>query len=332
MLRKILLFYLFVFFFVTFTSCNDATFSGAYKNLDRWMEDNGKLKVLSTIGMIDDLVKEIGEDRVDHIPLILGEIDPHSYELVKGDEEKFSCADVIFYNGLGLEHGASLSYRLKTHAAAYALGEVIRKDHPERIFSEEGQVDPHIWMDISLWIEAGREVVRVLSEVDPDGAEFYHERGARLFASMQQAHDSLVESMHQVPQEKRYLATSHDAFNYFVRAYFSEPYERETDAWQERFAAPEGIAPDGKLSSMHLKQVITFLTSHRVHCVFPESNVSRDSLKKIANSCLSLGHRIRLSQETLYGDSMGPAGSDADTYLKMLQHNAEVIKEELLCQ
>ena len=296
------------------------------------MEENGKIKVLSTIGMIDDLVQEIAGDRVDHISLILGEIDPHSYEIVKGDEEKFSCADVIFYNGLGLEYGASLAYRLKTHGAAYPLGESVRKNYPDLILEEHGQIDPHIWMDISLWIEAARVVVRVLSEVDPKGRDVYHERGDHLFRKMQHAHDSLVELMHQVPQERRYLATSHDAFNYFVRAYFSEHPERESGMWSKRFSAPEGLAPDGKLGSVHLKQVIAFLKEHRVQCVFPESNVSQDSLKKITDSCLSLGHQIRLSKETLYGDAMGPAGSDADTYLKMIQHNAEVIKKELLWQ
>lgn len=329
MLRKFLLF---LFFLCLFFGCEDAGNARAYHRLDRWMEENGKIKVLSTIGMIDDLVKEIAGDRVDSIALILGEIDPHSYELVKGDEEKFSCADVIFYNGLGLEHGASLAHRLSRHARAVSLGDALLTRHPEVIYVGGGQRDPHIWMDISLWMEAGREVMRVLMEVDPEGREVYRERGERLFQQMQRVHEAIVESLHEVPPEKRYLATSHDAFNYFVRAYFSEPGERESGAWQERFAAPEGIAPDGKLSSAHLRQVIDFLKSHQVHCLFPESNVSRDSLKKICESCLSLGHKMRLSQETLYGDCMGPPGSDADTYLKMVQHNAATIKKELLCQ
>ena len=332
MLRKILVLTLLGCFLLIFSGCGDSTSDRAYQNLDRWMKESGKLKVLSTIGMIDDLVREIAGDRVDHISLILGEMDPHSYELVKGDEEKLSNADVIFYNGLGLEHGASLAYQLKTHGAAFPLGESVRKSHPDWILEEKGQIDPHIWMDISLWAEAAREIVRVLSEIDPKGSTIYQENGRQLFEEMYSVHAALIESMHQVPQEKRYLVTSHDAFNYFVHAYFSESHERECGAWSDRFSAPEGIAPDGKLSSMHLKQVIAVLKEHRIHCVFPESNVSQDSLRKITESCRAVGHQIKLSREALYGDALGPAGSDADTYLKMIQHNAEVIKKELLCQ
>ena len=331
MLRKKLVLSLFSLFLLIFSGCGDSTSAIAYQNLDRWMKDNGKLKVLSSIGMIDDLVKEITGDRVDHIPLILGEIDPHSYELVKGDEEKFSAADVIFYNGLGLEHGASLAYQLKTHPVAFSLGDSVRKSHPDWILEVNGQIDPHIWADISLWIQGACEIVNVLSEVDPNGREIYQENGQRLIEKMQSVHESIIELMHQVPKEKRYLVTSHDAFNYFVRAYFSDAGEMESGAWSDRFSAPEGVAPDGKLSSAHLKQVITFLKEHRIYCVFPESNVSSDSLRKIIQSCQASGHQIKLSEEILYGDAMGPAGSDADTYLKMIQHNAEVIKKELLC-
>ena len=90
--------------------------------LHRWMQDNGKVKILSTTAMIDDLVGQIGGDRVDHLVLITGEMDPHSYEMVKGDEEKFSCASLIFFNGLGFEHGASLRAQLQNHPHAIALG------------------------------------------------------------------------------------------------------------------------------------------------------------------------------------------------------------------
>ena len=65
------------------------------------MEPNGKLKVLSTTAMLHDLVKQIGGDEIDSTVLICGDLDPHTYQLVKGDGEKLSFADLVFYNGLG---------------------------------------------------------------------------------------------------------------------------------------------------------------------------------------------------------------------------------------
>ena len=65
--------------------------------------------------MIDDLVEQVGGEYVDTTVLIKGGFDPHSYQLVEGDDEKFAFADVIFCNGVGLEHGPSLQHYLKTH-------------------------------------------------------------------------------------------------------------------------------------------------------------------------------------------------------------------------
>lgn len=90
-------------------------------DLNNWMSANGKIKVLSATAMIDDLVGQVGREKVDHLALIVGEVDPHAYELVKGDGEKLSFAQIVFYNGLGLEHGASLRYQLQHHPMAIGL-------------------------------------------------------------------------------------------------------------------------------------------------------------------------------------------------------------------
>ena len=119
-----------------------------------YMEENGKIKVLSTTAMIDDLVGAIGGDEIDHLSLIIGEIDPHSYELVKGDDEKLSRATIIFYNGLGLEHGASLSKHLKSHSRALGLGDILYRENPEPFIYVDGQLDPHFWMDVALFAKA----------------------------------------------------------------------------------------------------------------------------------------------------------------------------------
>src|SRR5580692_1061201 len=118
-------------FFVFLCSCLFMSCTSSSSDIDRWTTTNGKVKVLSTTAMIDDIVGYVGGARVDHISLILGEIDPHGYELVKGDDEKISLAEIIFYNGLGLEHGASLRYALNHHPCAIALGNRVQREAPE---------------------------------------------------------------------------------------------------------------------------------------------------------------------------------------------------------
>lgn len=303
------------------TSCT----SGGPSTVEIWARENGKVKVLSTTGMIDDIVGRVGGDRIDHIALITGEIDPHSYELVKGDDEKLSLAQIIFFNGLGLEHGASLRYQLEHHPNTLGVGNAVREKYPERILFVGGEIDPHIWMDISLWSLIVDPIADALCRVDPEGEAEYRSNAGLLKTAMQEAHATIYEDLQKVPQQKRYLVTSHDAFNYFTRAYLATPDETTYAAWKARFDAPEGLAPEGQLSAADIQAIIDHLIRYRIQIVFPESNVSRDSLKKVVHACRQKGLEVKIAADPLYGDAMGPANSEADTYLKMIRYDADVL-------
>ncbi len=286
-----------------------------------WMQDNGKVKVLSTIAQIGGLVAEVGGERVDGWVLVSGDLDPHSYELVKGDGEKVSRADLIFYNGLGLEHGAGLSALLKASPKAFAMGESIRDVAQDQILQKDGIVDPHIWMDVSLWQKSVLQIVNRLGDADPAGASYYKERAERLEKEMERLHLSIYDLLQSVPSSKRYLVTSHDAFRYFARAYLADPGEAD---WSSRFTAPEGLAPDGQLNPIDIRRAIDFLKSHGISVVFPESNLSREALAKIAASSRELGFDVRLCSQPLYGDSMSGL-----SYFEMMRRNAEVLFQQL---
>jgi manganese/zinc/iron transport system substrate-binding protein len=295
--------------------------AGCATSKERLPEGSVKLKILSTTAQIGDLVSSIGGDRVDARILIRGDLDPHSYEIVKGDSEKLSEADLIFYNGLGLEHGASLSVRLSQSPKAMAIGEKISINHPDRILKKGSVDDPHIWMDISLWEKGVAPIVDALSEADPEGALIYKERGAVLSQRMLKVHEEVFLQLQSISPEKRYLVTSHDAFQYFTRSYLAEPGEAH---WQDRFAAPEGLAPEGQLNPRDIQKIIDYLRLRKISVLFPESNVSRDSIRKIASAGRELGLEIRICSEPLYGDSM--SGFD---YLEMMRRNAATIAKYL---
>ncbi len=309
---------------IIFTGCSSSSSS----DLEQWMRPDGKVKVLSTTAMIDDIVGRIGEDRVDHIPLINGEIDPHSYELVKGDDEKVSYAQIIFYNGLGLEHGASLRHAFASHPCAISLGNIVQHSTPESILCSEKNIDPHIWMDISLWSLIVDPIAETLSRIDPEGSELYHKNAADLKQKMLQEHLAIQKTFSDIPENKRYLVTSHDAFNYFTRAYLASPEEKESTQWIKRCDAPEGLAPEGQLSTTDIQEIVDHLVRYQIKVVFPESNISPDSLKKIIHACRQKGLEVAISSQVLYGDAMGGKGSGAEDYLDMIRHDAAVIAKE----
>ncbi len=312
-------FFSIVFLLFLLVGCSGGRHRGlALKN---WMQDSREVRILCTTAQIGDLVSAIGGDRVKTWVLIQGDLDPHSYELVKGDGEKITTADAIFYNGLNLEHGVSLSELLRSSPKAIAVGDAIALRHPEKILQRESVVDPHLWMDVSTWALAVPPILEKLSIMDPEGSSYYREQAANLVLNMERAHLDIKTKLSQIPSNKRYLLTSHDAFRYFARAYLA--VDGETN-WNERFAAPEGLAPDGQLSPVDIQKMIVFVREYRTTVLFPESNVSRDSIKKIASAGKELGLDVRVCQETLYGDSMSGL-----SYFDMMEKNADILARYL---
>ena len=285
--------------------------------LEEWKKPNGKIKVLSTTPIINDLVRRIGGERIDPLSLMGPSIDPHSYQLVKGDDEKFSIAQVVFYNGLGLEHSASLKTLLIEHPYAIALGETIRQKKPNLILQNQGQDDPHIWLDVSIWQQAITPIVSLLSEVDPAGKSYYTTQGLKVEQELIDLDLWMQSQLHAIPSEKKYLITSHDAFNYFARRYLQE----ENSSWRERFCAPEGLAPDGQLGFRDLERVINYLEQHQVKVLFSEANVSHDSLKKIIEISNQKGITVNLAPTQLLSDTF----LLEESYEAMMKHNTLVL-------
>lgn len=292
-----------------------------------WMKEEGKLKVLCTVGMLNEMLEEIGGEFVASIPLIKGDLDPHTYQLVKGDDEKLAVADCIFCNGLGLEHGASLREYISNSKKVFQIGNLIQQQNPEIIIFSEGSPDPHIWMDLHLWSRGIPFVVEILSEKDPLHAEAYQKNGEILRGKLQNAHLELQKEMSQVPEQKRYLVTSHDAFHYFARAYLASEEERENNSWQQRCAAPEGLAPESQLSTSDIRLILDHIKKYHIHVIFPELNVSRASIYKLLDAGREEGVELEIASEPLYGDSMGPPGSSGDTLIEMIEYNVRTIKK-----
>lgn len=307
-------------FCLTLIGCTKSSSS----QVDKWRAPSSRVKVLCTTPIIDDLVSRIGGDRIDHLSLMSYSIDPHSYELVKGDDEKFFIAQIIFYNGLGLEHSASLKTHLTKHPHAFAIGDHIRLENPLLILQDRGQIDPHIWLDVSIWQKAVDPIVTHLVMIDPAGREYYEQQGSKVKQELLDLDAWIYQQLQAIPSQKRYLVTSHDAFNYFARRYL---HEKDSESWKDRFCAPEGLAPDGQLGFQDLQRVIDHLQKYQIEILFPESNVSQDSLNKIVEICRQKGLSIRLASSCLFSDTFSESPSKSNCYEDMMRHNVLVLCE-----
>ncbi len=275
-----------------------------------------KREILSTTVMIDSVVKEIVGDKFSVQLLIEGEIDPHSYQLRKGDKEKIERAELIFGNGLSLEHNPSLYYMLSSKNTLF-VGDQLLENSPKSVIINQKEVDPHIWMDLELMQMVATMICDEVCKIDAENSLFYQANTAILQEKMKLLDSEITEMFRTVPADSLYLVSSHDAFNYFVRKYFIADNAN-------RLFSMQGLSTESEVSLKRIQQVIEYIRKNNIPVVFFESNLPKDGLYKVIEICGKFGLDVKISKDPLYGDTLGGM-----TYLEMMRHNANVIAKNL---
>ncbi|RDB31853.1 metal ABC transporter solute-binding protein, Zn/Mn family [Candidatus Similichlamydia laticola] len=288
--------------------------------------------VLSTIAPLEALVHALAWDCVHSVCLIQGDLDPHTYQLRKGDGDLFSLARLVVYNGLGLEHGASLFQSLDGSPHAFSVGSLLSNLDESFVIRSGGLPDPHIWLDLRLLYQVVPELANRLAEICPEKKGLIFQRSSQLVIRLREADDLVRQMVQEVPSSKRYLVSAHSAFSYFVRSYLASEAERQDGSWIERYISPEGLAPEAQVSFSHFKKVFEFVLQHDVRVVFPEVNVPSLALTKLVSMSMGSGHALRLSQQALYSDSF-PRPVEEDhlgKYIEVMVHNARAFRDAIL--
>jgi len=276
------------------------------------------LKVVATTGMVADLVRQVGGERVDVDGLMGAGVDPHLYKASAQDVVKMQRADVVFYNGLILEGkmGDLLTRIARSKGGVYALSESLPEEQLLSPKEFAGHHDPHVWLDVSLWARCVDTVAEGLAAKDPDGAAFYAERAAAVRASLAELHAWALAKAAELPREKRILITSHDAFNYFGRAYGFE------------VVGLQGISTVTEAGLADMARMVDLIKARGARAIFVESSVPPQAIQRIAADA-----GVRVGGE-LFSDAMGTPGQiehgyDLGTYNGMIRHNLNTIVEAL---
>lgn len=293
--------------FLFFTACG-----GSDKTID-----NGKVTIVTTTGMIADVVKNIGKDSVNVRALMGPGVDPHLYKATQGDLGRLQDADIIFYNGLHLEGKMGEIFeklgRIKNVVPVAGRIEV-SKLLSDPIYKDAH--DPHVWFDVSLWASTIEVVVGVLSKEDPDNAAFYQKNGKEFYVQLMDLNSWVGTEIAKVPKDKRILITAHDAFNYFGRAYDIEV---------------RGLQGISTLSEFGLKDrvdLVNFIVEKQIKAVFVETSVSQKNINAIVEGCQQKGHNVIIGGY-LYSDAMGAEGTPEGSYIGMVRANVNTIVNSL---
>ncbi len=277
-----------------------------------------EVAVVATTGMVADLVRGVGGDRVEVHQLMGPGVDPHQYRPTARDASRLSKADAIFYNGLNLEaRMGELFERLsKRGGRVFAVTDSVPKDRLLPGEEADEIYDPHVWFDAALWAEAVKSVVEGLSEADPAGREDYVRNGESLRNRLLELDAWLKARAGELPPERRVLVTSHDAFGYFGRAYGFE------------VVGLQGMNTVSEASLADVSALAEFLRKRGAKAVFVETSVNPEALRRVADNA---GARVG---GELFSDAMGEPGDvrggfDTGTHDGMLRHNMATIVEGL---
>ncbi|MDW8329115.1 MAG: zinc ABC transporter substrate-binding protein [Candidatus Bipolaricaulota bacterium] len=271
-------------------------------------------RVLATITIIGDMVSVVGGERLEVATLLPVGVDPHIYEPRPDDVKKIARSQMVFANGLGLELWLEELIRNAGGARPVVyLAEPLRSvAFVERTGAYAGHVDPHLWNNVEYAMRYVEEIVRALSELDPDGRESFSWNARRYQEQLAKLDRWILDQIQTIPPEHRKLVTSHDAFRYLCQRYGLECLG---SIW--------GITTDEEPSAEKIARLVDDLKRTRVPAVFVETSVNPRFLMQIA-----LDTNVKIGG-TLYSDSLGPPGSPGDSYIKMMVHNVKTITEAL---
>lgn len=272
-----------------------------------------RISVVATTTQVQDFVRVVGGSDVRLIGLLKPNVDPHDYEPAAIDTVEVARADVIVSSGAGVDAWVAPLIR-SAEPDAWQVVASRGVDLIAGVGDEAGSTDPHVWHDPRNAEIMVTNITGALIAADPNHRADYRRRSAAYLAQLRALDSEIATEIATV--KNRDLVTNHDAFGYYARRY--------------GLTVVGSIIPSfdssAELSASQLSTLIATIKSHGVRAVFSESSLPAKAAAAIAEEA---GVKVVSGDDALYGDTLGPAGTDGDTYLKMMRHNTRTFVDNL---
>jgi ABC-type Zn uptake system ZnuABC Zn-binding protein ZnuA len=203
-------------------------------------KSTGRLRVVTTIGVLADWAREVGGDRVEVTSLLTGSESPHTYEIRPADVKTIADARILFRVGLGLEEWLDPAVanagnkKLVVVDASAGITDVIMDTEHQAKAEARGQRleartpesespapfrggNPHIWLDPELAKIGIANLVKALVKLDPKGESMYRRREAGFREQLDSLMTAINRQVATLP-DKRFVSY-HDAWPYFARRF-----------------------------------------------------------------------------------------------------------------
>jgi len=264
------------------------------------------VNAVASFSILGDIVQEVGGEHVKVTTLVGPDGDPHSFEPSPKDSKAINASDVVFVSGLGLDGWIDrlvTASGYKGHLVTASEGVNSRK------MEEDGKqiTDPHAWNSMANGVIYATNVMNALIKVDPEDADYFRQRGTAYIEQLQKLDAWAKTEFTGIPQSKRKVLTSHDAFGYFGQEYHVS------------FMAPVGFSTEAEASASGVASLIKQIKAEKVKTYFIENQTDPRLVKQIAAaSGAEPGGE-------LYPEALSGPKGPATTYVKAFKHNVETI-------
>ena len=281
-----------------------------------------KVPVTATFSILGDLVQQVGGDQVSVSTLVGPNGDAHVYQPTPQDIRTLAQSKLLVSNGLSFEgwlerldtasgfKGVKVvaSQGIQPHQMAEEEGhEHAAHEHEAEGHHHHGSLDPHAWNDPANVLVYVDNIVRGLSQVDPEHASLYQQNAARYKAQLQKLDADYRARFAKLPAERRRAITSHDAFGYLAQAYHLT------------LIGAQGLSTEAEPSAAMIAGLIRQIRDEKIPALFIENISNPNLIQQIERET-----DARVGGE-LYSDALSPAGGEAATYLAMLEHNLNTL-------
>lgn len=246
-----------------------AFFGGCAPKAVNQIDNNGKIKVSTTINPVDQLVHLIGKDKVETSRMVPPGSEPHDFEPTIKDMGLLTETKLLFINGLGMETWVDKAVEnsgnkdlkiidLSTGVDLIPLEG--HEDETEEAHADHGDNDPHIWLSLDALVIMAENVEKELSAVSP-ADETYFKNNLETFKAEAAAMKAEYEEKFKPYQGKAFV-TGHAAFGYLTR---------ELGLVQK---AVEGPFQEGEPTPKSLEVLISFVKNEGIKTIFLEEQSS----------------------------------------------------------
>ena len=290
--------------------------------------NDGTFRIVTTTTQASDLATILTEGvaGIEMTPLMGAGVDPHLYQPTESDITAMNAADMVIYSGLHLEGQFDAVFEaLKEQGVLiYSLSQPVKEagfvigtfDVGQE---QSGTDDPHFWFDPYNWEVTTLDLAETLAALDPDNADTYRSNAAAYGSQLRDLYAWADEGMRSVPDNQRFLVTSHDAFQYFGAAF----------GWQ--MAAIQGISTEDEAGVGDIQGTVQFVVEQEIPVLFVESSIPPNTIEAVQAAIIANGGKTRVGVRELYSDAMGVPGTFGGTYIGMIAENVYTILQSYQC-